>query len=60
MESAAALAKELNNWGEVADFYNRASELYTECGRPQPASDALAKGGRYAHDLYFDYYNLIP
>jgi len=46
MESAAALAKDLRNWQEVADFYRRASELYMECGRPQPASDALAKGAR--------------
>ncbi|OWM63727.1 gamma-soluble NSF attachment protein [Punica granatum] len=46
MESAAALAKELGNWKEVADFYRRASELYNECGRSQPASDALAKGAR--------------
>lgn len=46
MESAAALAKELSNWKEVADFYQKASELYLECGRPQPASDALAKGAR--------------
>ncbi|KAK6118288.1 hypothetical protein DH2020_047961 [Rehmannia glutinosa] len=47
MESAAALAKELGKWTEVADFYRRASELYTECGRLQPASDALAKGARF-------------
>ncbi|KAK6154813.1 hypothetical protein DH2020_009061 [Rehmannia glutinosa] len=40
----SALAKELGKWTEVADFYRRASELYTECGRLQPASDALAKG----------------
>ncbi|KAD3068934.1 hypothetical protein E3N88_36814 [Mikania micrantha] len=46
MESAAALAVELSIWGEVADFYRRASELYNECGRSQPASDALAKGAR--------------
>ena len=46
MESAAALAKELSNWREVSDFYRRASELYMECGRSQPASDALAKGAR--------------
>ncbi|XP_024022820.1 gamma-soluble NSF attachment protein [Morus notabilis] len=46
MESAAALAKELRKWSEVADFYRRASELYFECGRSQPASDALAKGAR--------------
>ncbi|XP_057502640.1 gamma-soluble NSF attachment protein isoform X2 [Actinidia eriantha] len=46
MESAAALAKEIGNWSEVSDFYRRASELYKECGRPQPASDALAKGAR--------------
>lgn len=46
MESAAALAKELGNWTEVADFYRRASELYILCGRSQPASDALAKGAR--------------
>lgn len=46
MESAGALAKELGRWNEVSDFYRRASELYRECGRPQPASDALAKGAR--------------
>lgn len=46
MESAAVLAKELGKWNEVADFYRRASELYVVCGRPQPASDALAKGAR--------------
>ncbi|KAM1484611.1 hypothetical protein EV2_037348 [Malus domestica] len=50
MESAAALAKELGKWNEVADFYKRASELYAECGRPQPASDALAKGARALED----------
>lgn len=46
MESAAALAKELHNWREVAGFYRKASELYNECGRSQPASDALAKAAR--------------
>ncbi|KAI4297274.1 hypothetical protein L6164_037168 [Bauhinia variegata] len=50
MESAAALAKELSNWREVGDFYRRASELYIECGRSQPASDALAKGARALED----------
>ncbi|PKU63427.1 Gamma-soluble NSF attachment protein [Dendrobium catenatum] len=43
MESAGALAKDLNRWSEVSDHYRRASELYMECGRSQPASDALAK-----------------
>lgn len=47
MESAAALAKELGHWHEVSDHYRRASELYNECGRSQPASDALGKGARY-------------
>lgn len=46
MESAGALAKELGRWNEVSDFYRRASEFYRECGRAQPASDALAKGAR--------------
>nr|DAD43652.1 TPA_asm: hypothetical protein HUJ06_001882 [Nelumbo nucifera] len=46
MESAGAAAKELGSWNEVADFYRRASELYIECGRSQPAADALAKGAR--------------
>ncbi|PQQ00167.1 gamma-soluble NSF attachment protein [Prunus yedoensis var. nudiflora] len=50
MESAAALAKELGKWNEVADFYRRASELYIVCGRSQPASDALAKGARALED----------
>lgn len=46
MENAGALAKELGLWNEVSDFYRRASEFYRECGRSQPASDALAKGAR--------------
>lgn len=46
MENAGALAKELGLWNEVSDFYQRASEFYRECGRSQPASDALAKGAR--------------
>ncbi|RLM65508.1 gamma-soluble NSF attachment protein [Panicum miliaceum] len=41
MESAAALAKELGRWNEVSGFYRRASELYRECGRAQPASNAI-------------------
>ncbi|KAJ1698103.1 hypothetical protein LUZ63_006615 [Rhynchospora breviuscula] len=44
METAATLAKELGRLNEVADHYRRASELYMEAGRSQPASDALAKG----------------
>ncbi|OVA14997.1 NSF attachment protein [Macleaya cordata] len=50
LESAGAVAKELSSWSEVSDFYRRASELYTECGRSQPASDALAKGARALED----------
>ncbi|CAL1361440.1 unnamed protein product [Linum trigynum] len=50
MESAAALAKELGNWNDVADLYRRASELYVECGRAQPASDALGKAARAVED----------
>ncbi|CAL0325069.1 unnamed protein product [Lupinus luteus] len=46
MESAGAMSKELSKWREVKDFYQRASELYIECGRSQPASDSLAKGAR--------------
>uniref|UniRef100_A0A0E0PE50 Gamma-soluble NSF attachment protein n=1 Tax=Oryza rufipogon TaxID=4529 RepID=A0A0E0PE50_ORYRU len=50
MESAGALAKELGRWNEVSDFYRRASEFYRECGRAQPASDALAKGASFLED----------
>lgn len=46
MQSAASMAKELRAWREVADLYRRASVLYIECGRAQPASDALAAGAR--------------
>ncbi|KFK23414.1 hypothetical protein AALP_AAs44445U000100, partial [Arabis alpina] len=46
MESAAALAQKLSIWNEVADFYRKASELYDECARAQPASDALGKAAR--------------
>ncbi|KAJ0975782.1 hypothetical protein J5N97_017747 [Dioscorea zingiberensis] len=51
MESAAALAKEIGRWNEVSDLYRKASELYIECGRSQPASDALAKGARALEDV---------
>ncbi|KAJ3693557.1 hypothetical protein LUZ60_009037 [Juncus effusus] len=44
METAAQIAKELGKLNEVSDFYRRASEFYLECGRSQPASDALSKG----------------
>ncbi|GMI72234.1 gamma-soluble NSF attachment protein, GAMMA-SOLUBLE NSF ATTACHMENT PROTEIN [Hibiscus trionum] len=54
MESAAALAKELRNWTEVIDFYRRASELYIQCDRPQPASDSLAKAARALEDALPD------
>ncbi|XP_073226288.1 gamma-soluble NSF attachment protein-like isoform X2 [Cicer arietinum] len=50
MESAAAMSKELRNWRDVGDLYRMASELYIECGRSQPASDALAKGARALED----------
>ncbi|CAH9130847.1 unnamed protein product [Cuscuta epithymum] len=50
MESAASMAKELCTWLEVADFYRQASKLYSECGRAQPASDALAAGARALED----------
>ncbi|EMS65754.1 Gamma-soluble NSF attachment protein [Triticum urartu] len=43
-------AKELGLWNEVSDFYRRASEFYRECGRSQPASDALAKGASALED----------
>ncbi|KAK9676745.1 hypothetical protein RND81_11G097500 [Saponaria officinalis] len=46
MESAASMAKELGSWNEVSDLYRSASQYYIECGRSQPASDALAKGAR--------------
>lgn len=60
MESAAALAKELGKWSEVREFYRMASELYTICGRSQPASDALAKGARYIYySLNFEVYCII-
>lgn len=67
MESAASLAKDLRNWKEVGDFYRRASELYIECGRPQPASDALVKGARALEEsmpeeaiqLYTDAYTIL-
>ncbi|KAJ8758812.1 hypothetical protein K2173_000533 [Erythroxylum novogranatense] len=54
MESAAGLAKELGNWNEVADLYRKASELYMECDRPQPSSDALAKAARALEDTMPD------
>ncbi|KAK8942179.1 Gamma-soluble NSF attachment protein [Platanthera guangdongensis] len=50
MESAAALAKDLHRWNEVSDHCRKASELYMECGRSQPASDALAKGASALED----------
>lgn len=50
METAATLACDKKIWSEAAEKYRRASELYTECGRSQPASDALAKGARALED----------
>lgn len=50
IESAAAMSKELRNWTDVKDLYQRASELYIECERSQPAADALAKGARALED----------
>ncbi|XP_038974185.1 gamma-soluble NSF attachment protein-like isoform X2 [Phoenix dactylifera] len=54
MESAAALAKELGHWNEVSDHYRRASELYIECGRSQPASDAVAKAASALEEVVPD------
>ncbi|XP_043690175.1 gamma-soluble NSF attachment protein [Telopea speciosissima] len=54
MESAASMAKELGSWNEVADFFRTASKLYIECGRSQPAADALAKGARLLEDASSD------
>ncbi|XWS10333.1 hypothetical protein CRYUN_Cryun39dG0067400 [Craigia yunnanensis] len=51
MEFAATLAKELCNWTKVIDFYKRASELYMQCDRPQPASDSLSKTARALEDV---------
>lgn len=50
METAATLAKELGKLNEVVVLYRKASELYNECGRAQPASDALSKGARAIED----------
>ncbi|KAG6513843.1 hypothetical protein ZIOFF_024180 [Zingiber officinale] len=50
MESAASLAKELSRRNEVFDFYRKASELFRDCGRSQPASDALGKGASALED----------
>ncbi|MCO5608160.1 hypothetical protein L7F22_062366 [Adiantum nelumboides] len=46
LEAAGGLAKELGKFDEVLDLYRRASNLYGECGMPQPSADALAKGAR--------------
>eukprot|EP00246_Nothoceros_aenigmaticus_P006336 TRINITY_DN1916_c0_g2_i1.p1 TRINITY_DN1916_c0_g2~~TRINITY_DN1916_c0_g2_i1.p1 ORF type:complete len:231 (-),score=49.85 TRINITY_DN1916_c0_g2_i1:276-917(-) len=44
------MAKELGAWAEVADLYRRASELYTNCGKPQPSADALRRGAAALED----------
>ncbi|KAJ4830291.1 hypothetical protein Tsubulata_003632 [Turnera subulata] len=54
MESAGAMAKELGKWDQVADLYRKASQLYIECSRSQPASDALAKAARAVEDTVPD------
>lgn len=46
LEAAGGIAKELGKFDEVLDFYRRASNLYAECGMPQPSADALARGAR--------------
>lgn len=59
MEAAAALAKELHSWDEVADLYKQASKLYIQCQKPQPGADALSKGARCAssspHPLWLQF-----
>lgn len=50
LESAGAMAKELRAWVEVADYYRRASEHYSNCGKPQPAADALRRGAAALED----------
>lgn len=67
LEAAGDLAKELSRWDEVMDFYRRACELYVECGKPQPAADALARGARAlegakpdeALQMYADSYGML-
>ncbi|XP_042516228.1 gamma-soluble NSF attachment protein [Macadamia integrifolia] len=54
MESAASMAKEVGIWNEVADFFRTASKFYIECGRSQPAADALAKGARLLEEASSD------
>lgn len=51
LESAGGLARELGNFDEVIDLYKRASELYVQCGKVQPAADALDKGARAVEDV---------
>ncbi|KAG9439628.1 hypothetical protein H6P81_019793 [Aristolochia fimbriata] len=50
-ESAAALAKELRQRKDVSDLYRKSSELYLECGRSKPASDALENAARVGRHL---------
>lgn len=46
LEAAGGIAKELEKFDEVLDLYKRASNLFGDCGMPQPRADALAKGAR--------------
>eukprot|EP00897_Mesotaenium_endlicherianum_P001016 jgi/Mesen1/10915/ME000095S10253 len=46
METAGSLSHELKQWRQVADFYRRASTLYLENNRLQPAAEALARGAK--------------
>eukprot|EP00250_Pteridium_aquilinum_P035350 c9204_g1_i1 orf=229-1125(+) len=46
LEAAGGIAKDLGKFDEVLDLYKRASNLFGECGMPQPSADALAKGAR--------------
>lgn len=50
LEAAGGLAKELGKFDEVLDLYKRASDMFVECGMPQPGADSLVKGARALED----------
>lgn len=51
LESAAAAAKDLRRWSEVAAYERRAAELLVGCGRPQAAAEVLARGAKILEEV---------
>lgn len=52
LESAALIAKEMNDLREAAALYVRAHNYYTTKGMPDKAAEALNKGAKYIRPIH--------